>query len=123
MFKTTVKTAIASFVAAVVLSGAAQANSAYVTEDLNFRTGPGVRYDVIAALPGCTRIHVYESYGGWYHATWNGIDGWVSANYVTGDPDGCYRPRYQPPRHYPRHHRHGYPRGYYESHSYYSYGY
>lgn len=101
MFKKT----IASALLFAVMSGAAMANPGWLKEDLNFRYGPGTRYGVIAALPGCTRVHVYEYVGGWYRATWNGITGYVSARYVSGNDNHCYAP---PPRHtYQKRHHHG----------------
>lgn len=102
------KTAIASLLSLALLSEAAVANPGWLKEDLNFRYGPGVRYGVIAALPGCTRVHVYDYVDGWYRATWNGITGFVSARYVAGNNDHCYVPK---PRHHsrkshaPAHHR------------------
>ncbi len=96
------KTALAAMISAVLLTGAASANPGWVTEDLNFRHGPGTRYGVIAALPYCTRIHVYEHYNGWYRATWRGIEGWVSARFVAGSDDFCYAPPPPPKRHHPR---------------------
>lgn len=101
------KTAIASLFSLALLSSAAVANPAWLKEDLNFRYGPGVRYGVIAALPGCTRIHVYEYVDGWYRATWNGITGFVSARYVAGSDDHCYVIQHRPPKresHRPAHH-------------------
>lgn len=108
------KTAIASLLSLALLSGAAAANPGWLKEDLNFRYGPGVRYGVIAALPGCTKVHVYDYVDGWYRATWNGITGYVSARYVAGNDAHCYAP---PPRHYKRkshgHHSPGKKRHYY----------
>ena len=75
---------------ALTTAGAALANPGWATQDLNFRTGPGSRYDVIASLNACTRVHVYESYGSWYRVTWNGYEGWVSARYISGSDDHCY---------------------------------
>ena len=75
---------------ALATAGAAIANPGWTTQDLNFRTGPGSGYQVIASLNACTRVHVYESYGSWYRVTWNGYEGWVSARYVSGDDAHCY---------------------------------
>lgn len=75
---------------ALASAGAALANPGWATRDLNFRTGPGSHYEVIASLNACTRVHVYESYGGWYRVTWNGYEGWVSARYVSGSDEHCY---------------------------------
>jgi uncharacterized protein YraI len=86
---------------ALTTAGAALANPGWATQDLNFRTGPGTDYEVIAKLAGCTRMHVYESYGSWYKVQWNGYWGWVSARYVSGSDDHCY---YAPaPRKYKKH--------------------
>ncbi len=77
-------------VLALTSAGAGLANPGWATRDLNFRTGPGSDYQVIAALNACTRVHVYESYGGWYRVIWNGYEGWVSARYISGGDDHCY---------------------------------
>lgn len=99
------KSALAAFAAVVMLSGtAAQANPGWVTEDLNFRYGPGTRYGVIAALPACTQIHVYEHHNGWYRATWRGVTGWVSARFVASNDRFCYAPP-PPKKHRPHHPR------------------
>lgn len=115
------KTAIASLLSLTLLAGAAAANPGWLKEDLNFRYGPGTRYGVIAALPECTRVHVYDYVGGWYRATWNGITGYVSARFVSDNDGHCYAPK---PRHYSRkNYGHGHApqkRGY--SHGY-TYGY
>jgi uncharacterized protein YraI len=88
-------------IAAVMTTGAALANPGWTTQDLNFREGPGSDYYVIAAIPACARIHVYEQYGSWYKVTYRGHYGWVSARYVAGNDSHCY---YAPPvqKHYKR---------------------
>ncbi len=75
---------------ALTSAGAAVANPGWTTQDLNFRTGPGSDYDVIAALHVCTRVYVYESYRGWYRVTWEGYQGWVSTRYISGSDAHCY---------------------------------
>ena len=99
------KKLIASALFCTLFSGAAMANPGWLKEDLNFRYGPGTRYAVIAALPGCTKVHVYEYVGGWYRATWNGITGYVSARFVSGNDAHCYAP--QPRHHYKKSHHYG----------------
>jgi uncharacterized protein YraI len=88
-------------VAAVMTTGAALANPAWTTQDLNFREGPGSDYYVIAAIPVCAQIHVYEQYGSWYKVSYHGTYGWVSARYVSGNDNHCgYAPPVQ--KHYKR---------------------
>ncbi len=89
-------------IAAVVSTTAAFANPAWTTQDLNFRYGPGSGYHIIASLPYCAQIHVYERYGSWYKASYHGVYGYVSARYVSGSDDHCY---YQPKPKYKRHYK------------------
>lgn len=84
---------------ALTTAGAALANPGWTTQDLNFRTGPGSQYEVIAALSGCSKVHVYESYGSWYKVKYQGYYGWVAARYVSGDSDHCYYSAPAPRKH------------------------
>ncbi len=54
---------------------------------LNMRTGPTVRHELIASLPFGTAVEVLETSGTWAHVQADGIDGWLSANFLTtSDP-------------------------------------
>lgn len=54
---------------------------------LNMRTGPTVRHELIASLPFGTAVDVLETSGTWAHVQADGIDGWLSANFLaSSDP-------------------------------------
>ncbi len=95
--KSTIKAAFftaALFVAAV--SGA-EAQTLSVTQPVNLRQGPGVKYARIAALPRGAMVHVDYCRNGWcrLRSSW-GI-GWASRRYL-GSARVPYAPRYAAPR-------------------------
>jgi hypothetical protein len=103
-------------------AGAAFAAPAYVTGNINVRSGPGTGYSVIDTIRRGERVDVQQCRGSWCYVEKRGPDGWVSANYLErgGRPgwndDDYYdrppvyrpypprRPRYDdwPRPHYPR---------------------
>ena len=103
--------------------GAAFAAPAYVTGNINVRSGPGTGYSVIDTIRRGESVDVQQCRGSWCYVEKRGPDGWVSANYLErggrpgwNDDDDYYRPpvyRPHPPRpprwdngpsrpHYPR---------------------
>lgn len=95
--------ATAAFMA-LGLAGPAQAAApGYATTDVNMRTGPSTRYQVIRVVPGGGRVTIYGCLQGrsWCDVRYGGHRGWVSAHYLNR---GGYRPprhSYRPaPRHY-----------------------
>ena len=53
------------------------------TDNLNFRTGPGTNYSIIATIPNGTVVDYYSESNGWAKIRYNGKDGYVSASYLT----------------------------------------
>lgn len=53
------------------------------TDNLNFRTGPGTNYSIIASIPKGTVIDYYSESNGWAKVKYNGKDGYVSTAYLT----------------------------------------
>ena len=51
-------------------------------DGLNVRTGPGTGYGIITALPQGTVVTVTDEQDGWYKIEYNGIVGWVCAEYT-----------------------------------------
>ena len=49
---------------------------------LNLRSAPSTDGQVIAALPQYSPISIGEGVNGWYKVTYNGVEGYVSADYV-----------------------------------------
>lgn len=55
---------------------------------VSLRTGPGVGYTEIARIPhGYSMKYLNEKSGDWYYVSYNGKTGYVSASWVTFDPD------------------------------------
>ncbi len=55
---------------------------------LNVREGPGTNYGKLGALATGETVIVHETKDGWYRISYNGKDGWISAEYamkVSGD--------------------------------------
>jgi uncharacterized protein YraI len=89
-------------------TGIAAAAPAMVQNDLNLRTGPGVQYPVVAAMPGGAAVDVMGCEGSWCRVAFNGTEGWASRAYmgigggVAATPgyaesyaSGGYAPRYR----------------------------
>ena len=53
------------------------------TDNLNFRTGPGTNYSIIATIPNGTIVDYYSESNGWAKVRYNGKDGYVSTSYLT----------------------------------------
>lgn len=63
----------------------AGAGPAQTTSYLNFRSGPGTDYGIISVIPNGASISLTgESSGGFVEVVYNGLQGWVSADYITG---------------------------------------
>lgn len=92
MTRTITKTALAGFMATLMMSGAALAQVASVeaTVDLNLRSGPGPQYDTIGligvgdtvTLNGCLRDSK------WCEVDHEGNVGWAYSDYLTGEMSG-----------------------------------
>lgn len=69
--------------------GIAAAAPAYVTGDLNLRSGPGTNYRVLDVLPGGATVNVLGCDGAWCRVAWGGGVGFASSSYL-----GFGRPAY-----------------------------
>lgn len=80
-------------------AGAAMAAPAYVTTNVNVRSGPGTGYGVIDTLRRGEQVDVQQCSGSWCFVEKRGPDGWVSANYLDrGGRGGGGYDRYYDPR-------------------------
>lgn len=73
----------AATAALVAIPAIAQAAWGVTTGSVNMRTGPSTGYAKVTTLPAGARIFVGGNVGGWYQVTYNGVNGFVSSNYVS----------------------------------------
>lgn len=73
-----------------ILPGAAAADSAVTTGNVNLRGGPGAGYARVATLPSGLRVEVLACQSNWCRVARAGMRGWVSANYL--EWTGAQRP-------------------------------
>jgi hypothetical protein len=78
-----VKTLSLAAVALLFFAGAASA--ATITNDLNLRRGPGTRYSVIDTMPAGSSVRLLSCGGSWCRVAWNGIEGYASRSYISGN--------------------------------------
>lgn len=67
-----------------VATGAALAQNAYTTANVNMRAGPSTQYPRVATLPNGAAVDVHGCINGWSwcDTSWRGIRGWVSGRYL-----------------------------------------
>jgi uncharacterized protein YgiM (DUF1202 family) len=64
-------------------------STVYTTRNVYLRAGPGVRFAILAELPGGEALTVVDQYTVWYKVSRaDGTAGWVSGSYVSLDPPG-----------------------------------
>jgi len=63
-------------------TGFAAAAPAVVQNDLNLRSGPGIEYPVVAAMPSGATVDVMGCEAGWCRVGFNGTVGWASRAYM-----------------------------------------
>lgn len=78
---------------------AAPAKSAIVTANVNLRAGPGTDSEVIATIPGGSRVRVASCSGEWCAVTWNGREGYAIARNLDTTGRRVVR-RYRPEPYY-----------------------
>ncbi len=49
---------------------------------LNLRSGPGTGYEKLTSIPAGTVLTLTGSENGWYKTTYNGVEGYVSSEYI-----------------------------------------
>ena len=69
-------------VGALLLSAGA-VSAATVTDNLNLRSGPGLSYNVIGAMPVGSDIRVLRCGPSWCRVTWNDTTGYASRNFIS----------------------------------------
>lgn len=80
--------------AAIMLAApvAASAQTAFTTNDVNMRAGPGVEYPRVATIPEDASVDIYGCLRGfnWCDVGWDGDRGWVNANFLSYSYGGRY---------------------------------
>lgn len=56
--------------------------SGSLTQDLNFRSGPGYEYETIGTIPRGTEVSGYIDKSGWLKIQYNGQTGYIGPQYV-----------------------------------------
>jgi uncharacterized protein YraI len=81
----------------ILLLSAGAASAAVVTDNVNLRSGPGIRYSVIDAVPAGASVRVHGCSATWCRVVWNGQKGYASRNYLAhGGSDAYASYAYQP---------------------------
>jgi uncharacterized protein YraI len=81
----------------ILLLSAGAASAAVVTDNLNLRSGPGIRYAVIDAMPAGASVRVHSCSASWCRVAWNGQEGYASRNYLARGGSAAYESyAYQP---------------------------
>jgi SH3-like domain-containing protein len=75
----------------------AEALAAYTTTSVNLRAGPGTGYAPVATIPAGSPIGVGSCSPGWCQVSYAGLNGWVAAGYIAGQPVYAPPPAYYPP--------------------------
>lgn len=67
-----------------VATGAALAQNAYTTANVNMRSGPSTQYPAVTTLPNGAAVDVHGCLDGWTwcDTSWRGFRGWVSGRYL-----------------------------------------
>jgi hypothetical protein len=88
-------------VGALLLSASA-VSAATLTDNLNLRSGPGISFDVIGAMPAGSDVRVLNCGPSWCRVVWNDTTGFASRRFISsGGPvyaaspaTGVVAPRY-----------------------------
>jgi uncharacterized protein YraI len=107
----------------VLLLSAGAASAAVVTDNLNLRSGPGIRHAIIDAIPAGASVQVQSCGASWCRVVWNGQEGYASRNYLARGGSAAYESyAYQPAssyESYESYESYAYqPEGSYESYAY-----
>ena len=91
---------LSTFLCFLLWAGASPAEAAWrghAVADVNMRSGPGVRYRVIAVVPRGGRVTVRYCHRtrAWCRVSWRRFGGWVSSHYIRAT--SRYVPYYDPP--------------------------
>jgi cell wall-associated NlpC family hydrolase len=93
LLKKTARLTLAVAAVALLLAVAVSADSGLVQANggLNFRTGPGMNHGILCVIPNGTVISVDGAEDGWIRAEYNGMSGFVSAQYIAIRKDSTDR--------------------------------
>ena len=72
-----------SFAVGALLLSAGAVSAATLTDNLNLRNGPGLRYDVIGAVPAGSDVRVMNCVGSWCRVAWNDTQGYLSRRFIS----------------------------------------
>ncbi|MFU8865832.1 MAG: DUF1236 domain-containing protein [Rhodobacterales bacterium] len=80
---------VSSLTLAAVMPGAAMAMDASAATDLNIRSGPASNYTVLGVIPGgeTAMLDGCVDDGSWCRVSYDGVDGWAYAPYLTVTAD------------------------------------
>lgn len=89
---TSFKTAACAALVLLAAPAAASAQTAFTTNDVNMRAGPGVEYPRVATIPEDESVDIYGCLRGfnWCDVGWEGDRGWVNANFLSYSYGGRY---------------------------------
>ena len=76
------KTTLSLAVGALLLSAGA-VSAATLTDNLNIRSGPGLSYDVIGAMPAGSEVRVMGCNRAWCRVAWNDTSGYASRRFIS----------------------------------------
>src|SRR5262245_52292975 len=76
------KKAFSLAVGALLLSAGA-VSAATLTDNLNLRSGPGLRYDVIGAMPAGSDVRVMGCVRSWCRVAWNDQTGYANRRFIS----------------------------------------
>jgi len=76
------KKAFSLAVGALLLSAGA-VSAATLTDNLNLRSGPGLRYDVIGAMPAGSDVRVMGCVRSWCRVAWNDQTGYAYRAFIS----------------------------------------
>lgn len=104
----------------VLLLSAGAASAAVVTDNLNLRSGPGIRHAIIDAIPVGASVQVQSCGASWCRVVWNGQEGYASRNYLARGGSAAYESyAYQPASSYESYESYAYqPEGSYKRYAY-----
>lgn len=83
--------------ALMATAGSAFAAPAFVTSNINVRSGPGTSYGVIDTIRRGERVDVQQCRGSWCYIEKRGPDGWVSSSYLERGGRPGWNDDYRPP--------------------------
>ena len=72
-----------SFAVGALLLSAGAVSAATLTDNLNLRSGPGLGFDVIGAMPAGSDVRVLSCGPSWCRVVWNDATGFASRRFIS----------------------------------------